>query len=343
MASQRFSHTFSRFMLGRAANATSEIWGPKRYTKLPNHRPFTICYKLQEDRGYTFASGEWQKSVQELPVSRWSKINLITWNIKRSDDPARPTKAIECLKNIGCDSQFDRVPLAICLQEVTQSSLDVIKSTSWVQANFQPTNIDSTSWSSTYGTITLIDRRLPIASTFRVPYQSKQGRDALFLDFHINQQSEPRTVPIRLCNTHLESFNDHPPVRAGQLTTASKYLHSDTVRAGIIAGDFNSVCPNVDDKLHLVNGLKDAFLEGGGKGQGLTWGMHSKRFYHRRYKDKNWLRTYRCGRFDKIMYTGDVEVSKPETFGRYLKVKVVPRGDCYVSDHLGLLATMEFQ
>lgn len=165
------------------------------------------------------------------------------------------------------------------------------------------------------------------------------GRDALFVDIR------DTTKCLRFCNTHLESLIAQPPLRPAQVELASWYLRE--VDAGVVAGDFNAI-EGFDGRLHVENGLKDAYLENGGvEGEegGWTWGMQSGEEGRR----------YGCSRMDKVMFCGGVEVRGLERIGEGLKVRVdeegeegeeaeeevdLGRGERWVTDHLGLMADL---
>ena len=180
------------------------------------------------------------------------------------------------------------------------SDLHLIKASEWIRQSFFITDIGPSSWLSSYGTITLIDRRLHITSVFRIRYASDMDRDALFVDI---EERTPTT--LRFCNTHLESLVANPPLRPAQVKLAAKYLKDATVDAGVIAGDMNAI-QDFDKTLHTENGLKDAFLDGGGEEgskEGWTWGMQSMYGEGERYG---------CSRMDKILYCGKVDVKNLE-------------------------------
>ena len=326
--------------LGRVSAITHKLQSRRYFAELSNGRNFPGFSGSLFRPSYAFNCNEWRELIQSELVSKWPTIKLVTWNINRLGCSKRRRKATEFLEEICLDQDFKRVPSIVCLQEVTPTFLELLKHTLWIQSHFQLTNIDSSCWLSRsnppYGTLTLIDCRLPVSSTFRIPYKSKQGRDALFVDLLLENPFSRHPALVRVCNTHLESFNDCPPVRAGQLAMASTYVHARQVYAGIVAGDFNSIDPGIDPLLHLGNRLKDAYLEHGAQGDGNTWGMHSKRISTlngRRAK-------LPLGRLDKICYAGEVRMGKPEAIRRNLTIDY-PGRPHYVSDHLGLRATME--
>jgi len=151
------------------------------------------------------------------------------------------------------------------------SDLRLIQSTPWVRDHFHLTDVDDTFWESGYyGTCTLIDRRLPIKDVLRVHYTlTKMERDALFVDILVEKDQV-----LRFCNTHLESLVADPPLRPAQMTVAAQFMRKLTVHASFLAGDLNAIQP-FDRTLHSDHGLKDAYLELGGKEDsedGYTWG-----------------------------------------------------------------------
>ena len=290
---------------------------------------------------FIFHEGSWRVPETQPTVENWPKIGLLTWNINyiRPDLEARTNKAMEFLCEISVKHGFDKFPQVIHLQEITLTSLNIIRASRLIRERFQITDLDPTRWpsKSQHGLLTLIDRRLPIASTFRIPFQSKAGRYALFVDIKIYNEFGTQSNILRICNVHLESYNSVPRLRPAQLASMSDLLHAPDVRAGIVAGEFNALHKTHDYELHRENDLKYAYLENGGTDGGNTWGMHSScppgGKVSRRYQEK---------RLDKILYTGGVLVGKPRTFGRGLRIDEVD-GDEWVSDHLGLRAILKIQ
>jgi hypothetical protein len=193
-----------------------------------------------------------------------------------------------------------------------------------------------------YGTTTLIDRRLGTENIFRVPFESKFGRDALFMDLALQNGKV-----LRICNVHLESLTSNPPMRPGQMGRVAGYLHDETsgvrkgVHAGIVVGDMNAIEP-FDRSLHTENRLRDAYLELGGKEdmeEGYTWGQNSSVETQEKYGG--------C-RMDKVLYCGGVEVVLMERIGEGVIVEdeavreeMQKKGlTGFVSDHLGLMVEM---
>lgn len=158
------------------------------------------------------------------------------------------------------------IAIAINLQECTPSDLITISQKQWVRDRFHITDLDSSAWASgLYGTTMLLDRRLGVASCFRVHYSATQmERDALFADVTVPASGAGAPRTIRLGNSHLESLALDPPLRPAQVRTAAPHLHASHLAGAVIAGDFNAIQP-FDAILHSDNGLKDAYLERRGR------------------------------------------------------------------------------
>ena len=157
-------------------------------------------------------------------------------------------------------------------------------------------------------------------------------RDALFVDIGSDNKT------LRICCTHLESLVAEPPKRPAQLKTAAKFMHE--ADASILGGDLNAIQP-FDKTLHSDNGLKDAYLETGGiedAESGMTWGQMARTTERNRFG---------LSRMDKLLFCGQVEAEKFETFG--MDVEVAEENDRkalikdagiekgWVTDHLGIL------
>lgn len=109
--------------------------------------------------------------------------------------------------------------VAINLQECTASDLITISQKQWVRDRFHITDLDSSAWASgLYGTTMLLDRRLGVASCFRVHYSATQmERDVLFAD--VTVPASGAGVP-RMVRSHLGSR------RLGLLITWASRLRS---------------------------------------------------------------------------------------------------------------------
>jgi tyrosyl-DNA phosphodiesterase 2 len=224
----------------------------------------------------------------------------------------------------------------IFLQEMLVSDLQLLQATPWIRNHFHLTDLDSTYWESGYyGTCTLIDRRLKVKNVFRVHYTpTKMERDGLFVDIAAGEKT------LRFCNTHLESLVADPPLRPAQMTIAARYMHVPEAYASFLAGDLNAIQP-FDRTLHSDNGLKDAFIELGGRedsDDGYTWGQQAQ---------TKLREMFGCSRMDKVFYCGDVQLKRLERIGvdveveaeddkQLLKRQGLAKG--WVTDHLGLIA-----
>lgn len=232
--------------------------------------------------------------------------------------------------------------IIINLQECTPSDLHTISTNQWVRERFYITDLDSYSWGSTlYGTTTLVDRRLEIASCFRVHYSAtSMERDVLFVDITVPKTSKS----IRVGNTHLESLPLDPPLRPSQMRIAATHLHADELSGAVLMGDFNAIQP-FDTSLHSDNDLKDAYLElGGQEGSegGFTWGQQALATLRERFG---------CSRMDKAYFRGSkIKLQQFERFGADVEVDREKKEQkdgllklgferAWVTDHLGIKAT----
>jgi tyrosyl-DNA phosphodiesterase 2 len=169
-------------------------------------------------------------------------------------------------------------------------------------------------------------------------------RDALFVDMVFNNLEGEGRI-IRLCNTHLESLALDPPYRPAQVALAARFMRGEdaAVHGALMAGDFNAIQAQ-DYTLHSANGLKDAYLELGGKENsedGYTWGQQAATELRDRFG---------CSRMDKVFYYGKLRVDKFERFGDGIEVSdeaerknIVGLGfeKGWITDHLGVCVEVE--
>lgn len=290
---------------------------------------------------YVFNNTEWK--AQE-PASKSSpgtaditKLALHSWNIDFMLPLAqsRMNKALSHLESMVVQTEPSTASV-IYLQECVESDLQTISSNPWVRSNFALTDLSGNNWQSGhYGTISLIDKRLPITACFRVHYsQTRMERDVLIVDVKLQQQS------VRLCNSHLESLALEPPFRIPQMKLIAGYMHDQAVDGAACAGDFNAIQP-FDKTLHSDNGLKDAYLELGGSEEdasGHTWGQQAATVQRERFG---------TSRMDKVYFVGGLELMDFEKFGADVCVddkaeqdQIVGLGfdKPWITDHLGVKA-----
>ena len=203
-------------------------------------------------------------------------------------------------------------PPIVFLNEMLESDLSLIQSQAWIRESYHITDLDKEFWESGYyGTTMLIHKSLSIQKVFRVHFQAtKMERDGLFVDVSFQNPAKM----VRVCTTHLESLIADPPLRPVQVLTTAKYLHEQGIDGGIMGGDFNAIQP-FDRTLHSENGLKDAFLEHGGKEDaedGYTWGQMAP------VKQRE---MFGCSRMDKLFFGGGIECAGFERFGLGVKVE----------------------
>ena len=202
------------------------------------------------------------------------------------------------------------IPSIIFLNEMLVSDLEVIQSQPWIQQDYNITDINDEFWESGhYGTVTLVPSTMALKAVYRVHYEAtKMERDGLFVEVDLGAGKA-----MSVCNTHLESLVAEPPLRPKQVETAARYLKEGHLVGGVMGGDFNAIQP-FDRTLHSENGLKDAFLEQGGREdaeEGYTWGQMAP------VKQRE---MFGCSRMDKLFYCGGVECVGLERFGLGVEV-----------------------
>ncbi|KAL4876235.1 Endonuclease/exonuclease/phosphatase [Aspergillus karnatakaensis] len=300
------------------------------------------------------------------------KLHLISWNID-FQVPApreRMTAALAYLNDLLTEHATQHpnpAPTVIFFQEMVASDLELIQNTPWVQERFYITDRSPTKWRmSSYGTSTLIDRRLSIERVFRVPYAASfMQRDGLFVDIGFNSDIPSdkmgvKSPTIRLCNTHLESLASGTPKRPLQVKIASEFMHGRRQENGlpapngaILAGDLNAIAPE-DALIPGDCDLNDAFLVLGGEEEtedAYTWGKQNAGWLVGKFSD---------ARLDKVLFCGGLEVKSLRKIGVGLKARVSVRmsdsdeeqreeevddeddfEDIWVTDHFGLAAEFE--
>ncbi|KAM0425732.1 hypothetical protein ACHAPT_008980 [Fusarium lateritium] len=333
----RFGSKSMEALMGQAMKDSAAM----RKTSVPwkDDEPHTQSYHTFDSATSTWVS---KTPSGEAPAENGEihGITLYSWNIDfmLPFAEARMKPALAHLGSLIGSSSPNTAPV-IFLQECTPSDLATIAATPWVRERFHLTDLDTTNWATDhYGTVTLVDSRLPITAAFRVHYsKTRMDRDAFFVDVLLQGKA------VRLCNTHLESMAFNPSYRPPQMQIVAKYLREDLIHAGLAAGDFNAIQP-FDRTLHTDNNLKDAFLELGGKEdteEGYTWGQQAAT----KLREK-----FGRSRMDKVYFCGGAEVVKFESFGADVltegdeeSIQIVELGfdKAWVTDHLGIKAEVK--
>jgi tyrosyl-DNA phosphodiesterase 2 len=298
-------------------------------------------------------------TAHQASLAQGDRLHLISWNIDfQVPGPIeRMSAALYHLEELlsGHD-KINGPPTVIFFQEMVASDLELIQQTPWVQKRFYITDLSGSNWQDSYGTLTLVDRRLALQRVFRVPYAlSRMQRDGLFIDINMHNSV------IRLCNTHLESLASGNAVRPVQLKVASEFMHGTTrgsatrpggeqtllpiPHAAILAGDLNAFAPQ-DAITPTECGLQDAFSVLGGQDgtdDSFTWGK----------QNPGWMANkFPCGRLDKVLFCGGAEILRLTKFGEGLKTTVDTQtsdddyvdlgsgrfAEVWVTDHFGLSA-----
>lgn len=301
-----------------------------------------VDYTPRPQSLYQYRDASWQPADKKTSASSLgSTFRLITWNIdcQAQGGALRMAAALQYLEQLTNEAP-PTVPVVVFLQEMTPVDLKLIQDAVWVQGRFHLTDMDTSNWQGGwYGTTTLIDRRLPVKSVYRVYYKTDLQRDGLFVDLIMKPcVNEDEQKIVRLCNTHLESLVADSPLRPAQMETVAKYLHAPEIHGGLVAGDFNAI-QDFDRTLHTDNELKDVYLELGGSEdneEGYTWGQQAHAGVRERFG---------CSRMDKIFYCGGMRVEGLQRIGIGIKVEESKREKMrrfgameYVTDHYGLMA-----
>ncbi|KAK3048581.1 hypothetical protein LTR09_010076 [Extremus antarcticus] len=298
--------------------------------------------------GYSTEDRRWQSIEQGNSTTAAtsdgasvSKLALYSWNIDfmLPFADSRMTAAIRHLESLV--TKLDEATASVVfLQECVASDLELLANDSWVREHFALTDLGLENWQSGhYGTVTLVCKRLPIASCFRVHYsETRMQRDGLFVDVLLQQKT------VRLCNTHLESLAFEPARRPPQMKLVAEYMKDSGVHGAAVAGDFNAI-QDFDRKLHEDNGLKDAFLELGGDEYdvegGHTWGQQAA---------SNKREQFGTTRMDKVFLVGGLRCTRFERFGAGVELeredertRIVDLGfdRPWITDHLGVMAVFE--
>jgi tyrosyl-DNA phosphodiesterase 2 len=293
---------------------------------------------------YEFNHDEWHPHQPADTTSRGptdiTRLALYAWNIDfmLPFPGSRMRGAISHLQDLIASEgpASSSTATIIYLQECVRSDLDLLASHAWIRDSFVITDLNPDHWQSGYyGTVSLVDRRLPITECFRVHYAAtRMQRDVLIVDVRVGHKT------VRCCNTHLESLALEPPYRIPQMELIAEYMKAPSIDGALVAGDFNAV-QSFDRTLHSENGLKDAYLEMGGDEDdpsGHTWGQQAA----------SYLRTkFGTSRMDKVYFHGNLTLESFEQFGADVMVEDKAEQDHlvqlgfdkpWITDHMGVKA-----
>nr|POE77367.1 hypothetical protein CFP56_09014 [Quercus suber] len=310
----------------------------------PQTQPF---YMYSKDRDAWAATVASKSNLASSLASSIANIAIFSWNIDcmLPFATSRMSAAIEHLKSIVARDGFHpSTANVIMLIECVAGDLQLIATDPWVQQNFHLLDLDHMNWGTYYGTTMLVDRRLTIQQCFRVHFsKTDMGRDGLFVDVELAGGMGTSKV-LRLCATHLESLARSPAYRPFQLALCARYMRDSSVAAAILAGDLNAI-QDFDLTLHSESGLKDAYLELGGKeghAKGFTWGQQAATKLRQKFG---------LSRMDKVLFCGDeLSLQSFETFGAGIEVteskerqQLVAEGaeQPWITDHLGIKAVFD--
>lgn len=244
------------------------------------YNPFTP-FPVQMHR-YNSQSEEWVplgKDVSANALDRGRVLKLVSWNLNhRGLYPSRRAGSI--LNHLQKVFGNDPGSLVIMFQEVCHESLERMTENPWVQQNFLLSDIKSPrpiyhdiqgenfiirgrDWTpEDYFTIMMTPKDLGILSSFRVPFATNMGRDALVVDLPVQNGSDSQSHPreaLRLCTTHLESQNPLK-MRGVQLRLTSSILKQQDkeydILGGIVGGDMSPLDNKNDGDVHKRRKVK---------------------------------------------------------------------------------------
>ncbi|KAF2498905.1 hypothetical protein BU16DRAFT_446848, partial [Lophium mytilinum] len=284
-------------------------------------------------------------------------VTLLTWNIDfmAPHGSARLASALNHLATLLSPLPSTTAVL-ILLQEMTASDLKQLSETPWIRAHFAMTDRTPAAWDgSSYGTVTLVDRRVKVARAARLRFVSEYQRDGLGVDVVLQVRSEGKNREdagvgkaeekiLRVVNVHLDSMASNPPMRPLQMAALGRWVGDGGCVAGVVAGDMNAN-REYDRALPTENGFKDAYLELGGiegAEEGMTWGFQS---------EANMAKRFGPTRLDKVVFSGEVGVKSLTRIGmgvvvedEAVRAKMKAEEEVeFVTDHYGLIAEFSFE
>jgi len=232
-------------------------------------------------------------------------MRLLTWNV--SMDPASIEERMEAI----CEEVAELAPDVVALQEVTETSLELLERGAWFA---QAEGVAISDPTNAYHT--LLYSKDGFAWRERVSFPgSRMGRDLVV--------GELLGAPLVVATSHLESLPSFARERRAQLAAALERLarHPDVC----LMGDMNLI-PGLDPEPELPEGWQDAWLAlGQEEEQGLTYDA-ARNPIAKRYRT----------RLDRVFCRlSSFELESIELVGT---VAIAPGLAC--SDHFGLAAEL---
>jgi len=232
-------------------------------------------------------------------------MRLLTWNV--SMDPTSIEERMEAI----CEEVAELAPDVVALQEVTETSLELVERGAWFA---QAEGVAISDPTSAYHT--LLYARDGFARRERVAFPgSRMGRDLVV--------GELLAAPLVVATSHLESLPSSAPERQAQLASALERLapHPDVC----LLGDLNLI-PGIDPEPELPEGWQDAWLAlGHEEEQGFTYDA-----------ERNPTAKRHRSRLDRVFCgLSSFELESIEMVGT---VEIAPGLAC--SDHFGLVAEL---
>lgn len=280
---------------------------------------------------YSSSQGQWQPITPSEGDGELRTLRIVSWNV----DSGAPAAAVR-LKAL-LDHVFSLQPPVdfILLQEVSFLVLPVLLDSQVIRTGFLLSNVSHTPWQDAYGTVTLARSSLkPFLGTLdRIALPTHYHRDALCADLRLSgsNSSTSSQADMSIINVHLDSLERGWNTRPRQLAVCTDRLRA-LPRGGVVAGDFNPINPEIDDRLAESMGLIDAWRAVHGEGKeedGYTWGVQvEERFPANRMDRVVCLGVVPRGL--EVVRCGQVEVETHEG-----------KKTLFWSDHCGLLADFD--
>jgi len=304
-------------------------------------KEFLSTNPVKEIKPKIYKDGEWEIVEPETirksmtSSSRIKSLEIVTYNIwfgTREETVQEISPRITELMSLI----HTKKPDIICLQEMTDTIMQVIESIEWVQKSYW---ISGNNYSAGYG-ITILSR-FPVINIVEQKFPTKLGRSLLVAQFEVNKEK------LFVGTVHLESYAKDYQTRKKQLIVAKEYL---TGMGGnsMLMGDFNFADENECIELSFfLSPYIDVWKQLRPDEIGFTYDMQENIMLNETLKMKG--REDARNRIDLILYNCAQEKKfKPELIEllgteEILKDRKIPDGHkkdtIFPSDHFGLHAT----
>eukprot|EP00039_Didymoeca_costata_P016433 m.295143 g.295143 ORF g.295143 m.295143 type:complete len:343 (-) comp16393_c6_seq2:1131-2159(-) len=226
------------------------------------------------------------RAEQELVLD---KLKLLTYNVW-FDKSNREERFMEVLSLLEKES-----PHVVCLQEICYDVLRILLQSELLRTNYFITNPETVTKEDWYGTITLIQKGVPVSASAKYFSYQKSFFDravtiitlppGLRIGNHVTKHS------ISIGNTHLDSpvKGVTPQDRKDQLLSAVEVLSLSETH--VLAGDFNFISEAETGALQEVN-LVDTWRDLRGAEEGYTYDAQTNKNIADEYQSRPDMITY---------------------------------------------------